>query len=139
MVLRSIALRALALTVSTGAAWAQGQNTSSKTRPESNENAQGNVLGQKPDKVLHIEKVKGVIKSVDLQRRLITVDHKGQALELAFAQPNGREQIKTSKKIFKETGDKKLNLEDLKPGAKVQLQYYTALGQMLELVVESMS
>lgn len=123
-----------------GTVFAQGQTTSSKTRPENNQNAQGTILGTKPDQVLSIEKVKGVVRKVDLKARSVVIaGSKDQELELTFAQPAGREQIKTSKKLFKSTGLKNLDLEDLKPGQKVQLQYYTTLGQMLELIVESMS
>ena len=121
------------------ALWAQAPTTSSRTRPENNQNAQGNVLGAKPDEVLRIVKLKGVVRKVDLKARSIVVDGgKAGEVELTFAQPNGREQIKTSKKIFKSTGAKKLLLEEVKTGSRVQLQYYSTLGQMLELIVESM-
>lgn len=134
-----LALAGLTLLAS-GALFAQAPTTSSKTRPENNQNAQGNVLGTKPDEVLAIAKVKGVVRKVDLKARSVVVEGgKKQEIELTFAQPAGREQIKTSKKVFKATGLKNLDLEDVKPGQRVQLQYYTTLGQMLELIVESMS
>ncbi len=121
-----------------GLAVAQQQTTSSKTRPEHNANAQGNVLGVKPDAVLKIQKLKGVIANIDLQARTVTIDPagKGESLQLTFAQPAGREQIKTSKKAMKALGKKKLLLEEVKVGAKVELRYYTSLGQMMELIVD---
>ena len=134
-----VAIALSLLLLSCSVLWGQGQTVSSKTRPENNQNAQGNVLGTKPDEVLRIVKLKGVVRKVNLETRSVVVDGgKSGEVELTFAQPNGREQIKTSKKIFKATGSKKLNLEELKPGSKVQLQYYSTLGQMLELIVESM-
>jgi hypothetical protein len=121
-----------------GLAAAQQQTTSSKTRPGDTANAQGTELGVKPDKVLRIEKVKGRIASIDLKTRTVTIDPegKGKPLTLTFAQPSGREQIKTSKKAMKALGKKKLLLEEVKVGAKVELRYYTALGQMMELIVD---
>ena len=61
---------------------------------------------------------------------------KGKALVLSFAQPSGREQIKTSKKAMKALGKRKLLLEEVKVGAKVETRYYTTLGQMMELIVD---
>ncbi|MEZ5394607.1 MAG: hypothetical protein R2724_17470 [Bryobacterales bacterium] len=120
---------------------AQQQTTSGKTRPNDNTNAQGTELGVKPEAVLKIEKVKGIVRNVDLKTRTVTIDPdgKGDALQLTFAQPSGREQIKTSKKAMKALGKKKLLLEEVKVGAKVELRYYTALGQMMELIVDHQS
>jgi hypothetical protein len=124
-----------------GLAAAQQQTTSSKTRPNDNANAQGTELGVKPEAVLKIEKLKGVVSSIDLKARTVTIDPDGKdkPLELAFSQPAGREQIKTSKKAMKALGKKKLLLEELKVGAKVELRYYTTLGQMMELIVDQQS
>lgn len=121
-----------------GLAVSQQQTTSSKTRPNDNANAQGNEIGVKPEAVLKIEKVKGVVRNINLETRTVTIDPdgKGQSLELTFAQPTGREQIKTSKKAMKALGKKKLLLEEVKVGAKVELRYYTTLGQMMELIVD---
>ena len=120
---------------------AQQQTTSSKTRPNDNANAQGTELGVKPEAVLKIEKLEGVIRSIDLKTRTVTVDPSGkdEPLQLTFAQPTGREQIKTSKKVMKEMGKKKLLLEEVKVGAKVELRYYITLGQMMELIIEDQS
>lgn len=127
----------LALAIAAALAPAQQQTTSSKTRPNDNANALGTELGVKPEAVLKIEKIKGVIRNIDLKTRTVTVDPDGkeQALQLTFAQPEGREQIKTSKKAMKTLGKKKLLLEEVKVGAKVELRYYTTLGQMMELIV----
>lgn len=120
---------------------AQQQTTSSKTRPNDNANALGTELGVKPEAVLKIQKLKGVIQNINLETRTVTIDPDGKSksLELAFAQPTGREQIKTSKKAMKALGKKKLLLEELKVGAKVELRYYTTLGQMMELIVDHQS
>ena len=127
----------LALAIAAALAPAQQQTTSSKTRPNDNANALGTELGVKPEAVLKIEKIKGVIRNIDLKTRTVTVDPDGkeQALQLTFAQPEGREQIKTSKKAMKALGKKKLLLEEVKVGAKVELRYYITLGQMMELIV----
>ena len=60
-------------------------------------------------------------------------------MELTFPQPSGREQIKASKKTAKLLGRKKLTLEELKTGSKVQLQYYPLLGQVMELIIDRTS
>jgi hypothetical protein len=124
-----------------GLAAAQQQTTSSKTRPNDNANATGTVLGERPEAVLDIEKLKGVVKSIDLKARTVTIDPegRGEPLQLTFAQPSGREQIKASKKAMKALGKKKLLLEEVKVGAKVETRYYTTLGQMMELIIEQQS
>ena len=68
----------------------------------------------------------------------MTVDSKQQEdpIELAFSQPAGREQFKTAKKAIKTHGKRKMSLEELTVGSRVQCEYYTTLGQMLELLVE---
>ncbi len=118
---------------------AQDQTTSSKIRPGDNTNAQGAVLGELPQGVLDVVKVKGVISAVDTGNRTVSVKphNEKQALVLTFPQPAGREQIKTSKKAAKTLGKKKLTLEDLKEGTKVELRYYPLLGQVMELVVDA--
>ena len=128
-----------ALCCGAGTSAAQQQTTSSKTRPGDNANAVGTVLGDRPGKVLAMEKVKGTVKSVDLDERTVTIglDGKSEPLRLAFAQPSGREQIKVSKKAARTIGKAKLTLEEVKTGSRVEAQYYVALGQMLELTVES--
>lgn len=133
----SLRIAALALAC-TALVWGQGQTTSSKTRPENNQNAQGTILGSKPSSVLKVLKAKGVIRSIDLNARTVVIDSgkKTGELTLSFAQPEGREQIKASKKLAKSSGRPKLSLEELKPGAQVQIQYYAALSQMLEMTVD---
>ncbi len=92
----------------------------------------------KPESVLKVLKVKGTVQGIDLEKRTVTVrPRKGNtSLELGFPQPAGREQIKVSKKAAKILGTKKLKLEALKAGSKVRLQYYPALGQLMEIIVE---
>ena len=137
MVRFSLRLFAVAAVLA-GLVAAQQQTTSSKTRPNDNANAQGPELGEKPEAVLKIEKLNGVVRKVDLQARTVTIDPEGkeESLELTFAQPPGREQIKASKKAMKTLGKKKLSLEEVKVGAKVELRYYTSLDQMMELIVD---
>jgi hypothetical protein len=92
-----------------------------------------------PESVLKVVKVKGTVEKVDLAKRIVTVtaEKKNEpVLELTFSQPAGREQIKVSKKAEKVLGKKKLDLEELKPGSKVILEYYPALQQVMSLTVE---
>jgi hypothetical protein len=122
-------------------------SSSSKIRPGDHSNAVGNELGEKPEAVLRIVKVKGKLSSIDLKERTVTIatDKKDKekeeaaGLTLSFSQPTGREQIKVSKKAEKVLGKKRLKLEELKVGAEVSLEYYPVLGQLLELTVEQAS
>ena len=122
-------------------AWGQFTSTTSsseKTRAEPYINDKGAPL-DRPDKPLKILKLTGVIEKVDLDKRTVTIagaKKKQGSLELSFPQPNGLEQVKTSKKTFKMLGKKRLALEDLKTGSKVRLQYYPLLEQVAELIVE---
>ena len=95
----------------------------------------------RPTSVLKVVKVKGVLDKVDLEKRTVTIVplKKKDALELTFPQPSGREQIKASKKAAKLLGRKKLALEELKTGSKVQLQYYPLLDQVMELIIDQTS
>lgn len=115
-------------------------SSSSKIRPGDHSNAVGNELGETPEAVLRIVKVKGKLSAIDLKDRTITIatDKKDteDGLKLAFSQPNGREQIKVSKKAEKILGKKRLKLEELKVGSEVSLAYYPALGQLMELTVD---
>jgi hypothetical protein len=90
--------------------------------------------------MLEIVKLKGTVSKVDLERRTVTIlpDKKkeGGELELSFAQPKGREQVKVSKKAAKLLGKKDLELEEVRPGSKVKLEYYPGLGQVMELTIE---
>jgi len=115
-------------------------SASSKTRTDDNTGVRGSIQGVKPGKVLKTVKDNGVISKVDLQARTVTIDVKGEGgIELSFSQPSGLEQIKTSKKLAKATGKKKMNLDELQVGAKVKFEYYTLLGQLMDLIVESTS
>ena len=95
----------------------------------------------KPKSVLKVLKMKGTVQGIDLEKRTVTVlPRKGDTgLELGFPQPAGREQIKVSKKAAKILGTKKLKLEELKAGSKVRVQYYPALDQLMELIIEQPS
>lgn len=116
-------------------------SASSKTRTDDVTGVKGAIQGVKPGKVLKTVKDTGIVRKVDLQARTVTIALKGQeeGIVLTFSQPSGREQIKTSKKIAKSTGQKKLNLDELPVGSKVKFEYYTLLGQLMDLTVESMS
>jgi hypothetical protein len=129
----------LVLTLTLAALTASAQrNSSSKIRPGDHSNAVGNELGEKPEAVLKLVKFKGRLSAVDTKERTVIVSagKDEETLKLTFSQPAGREQIKVSKKAEKATGKKRLKLEELEVGSEVSLQYYPALGQMLELTVE---
>ena len=113
-------------------------SSSEKTRADPYLDDKGAPLDQ-PTSPLKIVKLKGVIEKVDLKKRTVTIavaKKKKGSIELGFPQPNGLEQVKTSKKTFKMLGKKKLALEELKTGSKVRLQYYPLLEQVAELIVE---
>lgn len=127
-----------------GASAAPGQDpssASSKTRTDDNTGVRGAIQGVKPGKVLKTVKDSGVVSKVDLETRTVTISTKGNdgSIELTFSQPTGLEQIKTSKKLAKETGKKKIPLDELKVGSKVKFEYYSLLGQFMDLTVESSS
>lgn len=129
----------LGLVMIFSASAAAQNDTGRKTRPGDAANARGPELGLKPASVLDIVKMKSAyILAVDLEKRTVTVsakkDEKG--IELAFPQPNGMEQIKLSKKAQKAKGISKVRLEQLKVGSEVRVQYYPALAQFLELIVD---
>jgi hypothetical protein len=58
-------------------------------------------------------------------------------LVLTFSQPEGREQIKLSKKAEKRLGKKRLQLDEVATGSEAQIRYYPALGQIMELTVDA--
>lgn len=131
----------LAVILAVPLALAQDQkSSSSKIRPGDHSNAVGNEIGETPDAVLHIVKVKGKLSAIDLKDRTVTIaidkKDKEEGLKLTFSQPAGREQIKVSKKAEKILGKKRLKLEELKVGSEVSLEYYPVLGQLMELTVE---
>ena len=134
---RSMAFRLIvALAVSAAVAAGQQRTISSSTRPGVNDNADGALEGTRPEAVLKIVKDKGTVTSVDLQNRTVRFAlNKSKSIELAFSQPPGREQLKTGKKAFKRTGKNRIRLEELETGAKVRVQYYPVLSQLLEVVV----
>ena len=113
------------------------QDESVKIRPGDSRNAQGKQLGQIPTGVVDVKKTKGTISQVDLVARTVSIQTKknSEALVLSFSQPQGREQIKTTKKAQKKLGKKRLRLDELAVGTQVQLRYYPALGQIMELTV----
>jgi hypothetical protein len=92
-----------------------------------------------PGSVLEIIKLKGTLEKIDLQARTVTISpEKKEAADLllTFPQPKGREQVRVSKKAEKQLGKKKLDLEELKTGSKVTLEYYPALQQVMSLTIE---
>ena len=112
-------------------------STSDKTRNNENAKPLQDRAVNIPVSVLKVVKLKATIESVDVEKRsVIFARKKGQSLELTFPQPRGREQIKVSNKAAKILGKKKLKLEELTAGSKVQLRYYPALSQVMELVIE---
>ena len=128
---------ALALLVAACLAPAQQKTVSSSTRPGVNDNASGALEGTRPESVLKVVKDKGTVTSVDLDsRRLVLKLNKAPSIDLAFSQPAGREQIKMGKKATRRLGANRLRLEELKAGAKVRVQYYPLLAQLLEVVVD---
>lgn len=120
-----------------GGAFAQQKTVSSSTRPGVNDNASGALEGTRPDSVLKIVKGKGTVTSVDLEKRTVVFAlGKAGSIELAFSQPAGREQLKAGKKAAKRIGKQRLRLEELQAGAKVRIQYYPQLAQLLEVVLD---
>jgi len=92
-----------------------------------------------PGSVLEIVKLKGTLDKIDLQARTVTISpEKKEAADLllSFPQPKGREQVQVSKKAENQLGKKKLDLEELKTGSKVTLEYYPALQQVMSLTIE---
>lgn len=132
---------ALALILASAAPAQDPNSASSKTRTDDSTGVRGAVQGVKPDKVLKTIKDSGIVRKVDLQARTVTIaaNERDEGIVLSFSQPAGREQIKTSKKFAKATGKKKLDLDELKVGAKVKYEYYSLLGQLMDLIVESSS
>jgi hypothetical protein len=133
MALRLILLLAVAVCGAT----AQQRTVSSSTRPGVNDNASGALEGTRPEKVLKVVKDKGQVTSIDLQNRTVLFSlNKTKSIKLAFSQPAGREQIKAGKKATKRIGKNRLRLEELETGAKVRVQYYPLLSQLLEVVID---
>ncbi|MBI3696286.1 MAG: hypothetical protein HY238_15795 [Acidobacteria bacterium] len=101
-----------------------------KTSPE---------LGDKPNSVLKIENLKGTLKSVDLQKRTVTVSHSDGEMVLSFPTAAGREKITLSKKVAAAMGKKSLHLEEIRAGSRVKVAYYPALGAIMEITVEELA
>ena len=120
-----------------------GQRTSSEKNLETDSVSRGPAAPlNHEDFVLKIVKLKGSIGKIDLEKRTIIVVPKKKKegdLELAFSQPEGKEQIDVSKKAAKRLGKKTLELEELKPGSTVQLSYYPTLMQLMDLTVEQLA
>jgi hypothetical protein len=115
------------------------QEESAKIRPGESGSAQGKVLGNIPTGVLDVQKLSGTVSKIDLTARTISVHTKKSSsdLVLTFSQPEGREQIKMSKKAEKKLGKKRLRLDEVEMGSAVQLRYYPMLGQIMELIVDA--
>jgi len=114
------------------------QDESAKIRPGESGDTQAKVLGQIPTGVLDIEKLSGTISKIDLTARTISIQTKKSPpdLVLTFSQPEGREQIKLSKKAEKKLGKKRLRLDEVETGSEAQIRYYPMLGQIMELTVD---
>ena len=114
------------------------QDESAKIRPGESGDTQAKVLGNIPIGVLDVEKLSGTINKIDLTARTISIHTKKNStdLVLTFSQPEGREQIKMSKKAEKKLGKKRLRLDEVEMGSSVQVRYYPALAQIMELTVE---
>lgn len=95
-------------------------------------------LGDKPSSVLRVEKLKGTVKKVDLEKRTVTVDKSGEESTFTFPTTPGREKISLSKKVMRALGKKSLRLEDLKPGSQVKVAYYPTLGTIMEITIEEL-
>ena len=141
----TISMFRLITLVTLAALAATAQNTSSKApgdQVRSTESRPGPSSPlYVPDSPLDVVKLKGTLDKVDLEKRTVTISSKkfDEPVDLTFPQPRGREQVKVSKKVSKQLGKSKLTLEELdelKKGAKVSLQYYPMLGQVMELVIE---
>ncbi len=127
----------LALALFVCGAVAQQRTVSSSTRPGVNDNADGALEGTRPEKVLKVVKAKGTVTAIDLQKRTLNLTlAKTGAVELAFAQPLGREHVKAGKRAAKRIGKSRLSLEEVPVGAKVRVQYYPLISQLMEVVLD---
>ena len=95
-------------------------------------------LGDKPTGVLKVEKIKGKVKAVDLQKRTVTLARSEGDLVLGFPTAAGREKVTLGKKAAKALGKKSVGLEDLPVGSEVKVAYYPTLSQIMEIIVEEM-
>ena len=127
----------LLLAVTALCAAAQQKTVSSSTRPGVNDNASGALEGTRPEMMLKVVKDKGQVTSIDLQNRTVLFAlNKAKSIELSFSQPTGLEQIKAGKKATKRIGKNRVRLEELEAGAKVRVQYYPLISQLLEVVID---
>ncbi len=127
----------LALALCVCPALAQQRTVSSSTRPGVNDNADGALEGTRPEKVLKVVKAKGTVTAINLQQRTVNLAlAKTGAIELSFAQPPGREHVKAGKKAAKRIGKSRLRLEEVPVGAKVRIQYYPLISQLMEVVLD---
>ena len=127
----------LALVLCACAAFAQQRTVSSSTRPGVNDNADGALEGTRPEGMLAVVKAKGTVTAVDLRKRTVSLAlAKTGAIDLSFAQPPGREHVKAGKKAAKRIGKSRLRLEEVPVGAKVRVQYYPLLSQLMEVVLD---
>jgi hypothetical protein len=114
------------------------QDESAKIRPGESGDTQAKVLGEIPTGVLEVQKLSGTVGKIDLEARTVSIHTKKSPpdLVLTFSQPEGREQIKMSKKGEKKLGKKRLRLDELVTGSEVEIRYYPLLGQIMELTVD---
>ncbi len=118
---------------------AQGSDESARIRSSETGKGQAGVIGEIPSGVLELEKAKGTLSAIDLEARTVTIKTKKsvEPMVLTFSQPEGREQIKASKKVEKRLGLTRISLEDLETGTPIQLRYYPVLGQILDLTIDA--
>lgn len=129
---------ALLLILSSTLLLAQDGSESARIRAGESGDGQAKVLGEIPTGILDVQKLSGTVSNIDLKARTISVQTKKGAPELVltFSQPEGREQIKISKKAEKKLGKKRIRLDEVEVGAEVQVRYYPMLGQIMELTVD---
>jgi hypothetical protein len=95
-------------------------------------------IGDKPSSVLKVEKLKGALKSIDLQKRTVTITHGGGEDVFTFPTSAGREKVNLSKKVARALGKKSLRLEELQAGSQVKVAYYPSLGAIMEMIIEEL-
>lgn len=131
---------------------AQAPTAGEQTRGDSGQqsyNAPGATYNSKGSPLAKPVKARAIVKAVDLERRLVTVVpvkagrtfrtaelgtakrvwSKTDKLELMWLTPAGTEKIKATKKAAKILGKKQLQLQDLKAGSKIRVEYYPVSGE----------
>ena len=95
-------------------------------------------LGEIPSGPLKVEKLKGVVKKIDLQQRTVAVVNSDGETVLGFPTAAGREKIGLGKKAARALGKKSLRLEEMPSGCEVKVAYYPTLGQIMEITIEGL-